>query len=150
MNTVPPARLARFVSCALLLLAGLVLLPGCSGKKDVGYLSGKATLGGQPLAQGSVLFEDKSKGVSVNAELKSDGSFTAKTFDLPGLPPGTYQVAVTPSTFGNGEMPLAVPPGQQAAPASDIPQRYRSTATSGLSVTVKSGTNPPLNIELTP
>lgn len=128
----------------------LCLVSGCSGP-ETGKLSGKVTLpGGKPLAQGSVLFENTEKGVSVNAPLGSDGTYTVRTHDRAGLPPGTYKVAVTPSTFGSGDVPLAEDPSKQASAASEIPAKYRSTATSGLTVTVKPGTNPALDIELRP
>jgi hypothetical protein len=132
----------------LILLAAL-LPAGCSDP-ETGHVAGKVTLGGRPLTQGSVVFEDSAAGITAGASLQSDGSYTVKTFNRDGLPPGTYKVAVTPSTFGDGETPLAVDPSSQApSPGSQIPQRYRSTATSPLCVTVKAGDNPPFDFDLT-
>lgn len=141
---------AAFRSASLLMLLAL-LTAGCSSGPETGYVAGKVTLDGKPVIQGSVKFENTGAGVSVNASLQSDGSYVVKTHDRNGLPPGTYKVAVTPSTFGDGETPLAVDPSKQAAgPGSQIPQRYRSTATSKLSATVKAGDNPPFDFDLTP
>jgi len=131
------------------LLGGLAVLAlgGCSAS-DVGYVSGKVTLNGQPPGQASIVFEDAAKGVSVNAPLADDGTYTVRTYNLDGLPPGTYQVAVTPKTFGDGEIPLAADPAAQAAPPSAIPEKYRTVATSGLTATVKAGKNPPFDFDL--
>ena len=79
------------------LAAGSLLVigsSGCSGP-ETGHVSGKVTVGGQPLSQGTVLFEDAAAGISVNAPLESDGTYTVKTFDRDGLPPGSYRVAIT-------------------------------------------------------
>lgn len=126
----------------------LVMLWGCS-RSDVGRVTGKVTLDGQPLSQGTVVFEDAAKGISVNAELRSDGSYEARTYDKAGLPPGSYQVAVTPRTLGSGETPLiAGPPSAEVPPESPIPAKYRDVKTSGLTVTVVGGASKPFNIEL--
>lgn len=127
--------------------ASASLLSGCSGP-ETGTLAGKVTVGGKPLTQGSVLFENAETGVSVNAPLGPDGAYTVKTHDRSGLAPGTYKVAVTPSTFGGGEAPLVEAPSKQAPAASEIPAKYRGTASSGLSVTVKAGANPAFDIAL--
>ncbi len=139
----------RFFPLAMLAAtcAAASLLLGCSGP-ETGTLAGKVTVGGKPLTQGSVLFENAETGVSVNAPLGPDGAYTVKTHDRAGLPPGKYKVAVTPSTFGGGEAPLVEAPSKQAPAASEIPAKCRSTATSGLSVTVKAGANPAFDIAL--
>ena len=135
---------------AALLILAAVWLAGCSGP-ETGHVAGKVTLDGKPLAQGSVVFEDSAAGISAGAALQSDGSYTVETFDRDGLPPGTYKVAITPSTFGDGETPLAVDPASQAAgPHAQIPPRYHSTATSPLGATVKAGNNPPFDFDLKP
>jgi hypothetical protein len=127
-----------------------VLVGGCGGG-DVGEVSGKVTLGGQPLTEGVVVFENAAAGISVNATLGPDGTYTAKTYDRNGLPPGTYQVAVKPVSIGDGETPLASDPSQAPGAAkSAIPEKYHSTKTSELSVTVAAGENPPFDFDLNP
>ena len=81
--------------------------------------------------------------------LQSDGSYVARTHDLAGLPPGTYQVAITPRTFGDGETPLIEgPPSARAPPPTAIPAKYQDVATSGLTATVKAGANPAFDFPL--
>ena len=83
---------------------------------DIGRVAGKVTLDGQPLRQGAVVFQDTARGISVNAPLQSDGTYVARTHDQAGLPPGTYQVAITPRTFGDGETPLIEGPPSRPPP----------------------------------
>jgi len=140
---------AALLGAVLLMLA--TLLPGGCSSPETGRVAGKVTLAKKPLTQGSIVFEDSAAGISAGATIQSDGTYTVKTFDRDGLPPGTYQVAVRPAAFGDGETPLAVDPSTQpASPTSEIPQRYRSTATSKLTATVKAGDNPPFDFDLTP
>jgi hypothetical protein len=142
--------LARYGwACKGTLILVLLLAVGCSGG-GVGRVAGQVTLDGQPLDQGAVVFQDTTRGISVNAALQRDGSYVARTHDQAGLPPGTYQVAIAARTFGTGEAPLiAGPPSATAPPPSVIPAKYQDVATSGLSVTVKPGANPPFNFALT-
>lgn len=127
-----------------------VLAGGCGGE-DVGRVSGTVRVGGQPLSEGVVVFEDAAAGISVNATIGADGSYTAKTYDRNGLPPGTYQVAIKPASIGDGETPLASDPAQSTGAAqSPIPEKYRSTKTSDLSATVAAGENPPFDFDLKP
>ena len=134
----------------ILLGALTALVCGCGGG-DVGQVSGTVTLSGQPLAEGTVVFENTPAGISVNAEIGPDGSYTVKTYELSGLPPGTYQVAIKPASIGDGETPLVSDPSEEiATPASVIPEKYRSVETSELTVTVVSGGNPPFDFDLQP
>lgn len=130
------------------LLLGMLVTAGCSNP-TVGTVAGKVTLGGQPLAEGSVVFEDRMAGISVQAPLASDGTYTVRTYDRDGLPPGAYQVAVTPTVASDGETPLAIE-GKDPPPPSPIPAKYRSVKTSGLTATVKAGDNPPFDFDLVP
>jgi hypothetical protein len=140
-----PRQLTALPAAAL-----AVLLAGCSGE-PVGYVSGKVTLNDRPVTEGSVVFENAEAGISVSVPLQSDGSYEVRTYDRKGLPPGSYKVAVTPATMGEGKTPLAVDPSQTAAaPPSIIPPQYHSTATSDLTATVKQGDNPPIDFDLKP
>ncbi len=130
---------------------GLFLASGCGGGQDVGYVSGKVTLGGQPLGQGSVVFHNPSKGIVVAAPLGPDGSYTVKTHQGAGLPPGEYQVSISPAGVGSGETPLVEKPTPgpgSGGPA--IPAKYLQPTSSGLKVTIKPGKNPPFDINLSP
>lgn len=128
----------------------LVLLGGCSDHGEVGLVRGKVTLNGQPLTQGSILFENRTTGISLLAPLTAEGTYTALTYQQNGLPPGTYQVAVTPSVTAEADAPLVQQPTPGGKADGTIPAKYRSVATSGLSVTVQAGDNPPFDFNLTP
>jgi hypothetical protein len=136
---------------AAALVTAAVLLPaGCSGP-ETGHVAGRVTIGGSPVTQGCIVFEDTAAGISVNVGLQSDGSYVVKTHDRSGLPPGTYKVAVKPAAFGGDEVPLVTEPSSQApAPGSQIPRKYHSTATSQLTATVETGDNQPFDFDLTP
>jgi hypothetical protein len=136
--------------CLALLAMGLVSGGlGCGSSSGVGQVTGRVTYRGEPVTKGAVVFEDNERGISVNAPLGGDGAFTARTHDLPGLPPGTYKLAVSPRTFGDGSAPLVVDPNSTATPTTIIPEKYQQSATSGLTTVVAPGSNPPLKIELT-
>jgi len=128
----------------------LVLLGGCSKHDEVGLVHGKVTLGGQPLTQGSGLIENRTKGISLLAPLSADGTYTARTYEQNGLPPGTYQVAITPNVAAETDAPLVQQPTPEGKTEGAIPAKYRRVATSGLSVTVQAGDNPPFDFNLTP
>ena len=127
----------------------LLLIFGCS-KPDVGTVAGRVTLDGQPLSTGTIVFEDAKRGISVNAALASDGTYTARTYDKPGLSPGSYQVAIRPGLVGSGEAPLVGDADSSSgASVSTIPQRYRSVRTSELTADVQLGDNRPFDFALT-
>ncbi len=137
-------------SCSLF-FAIVLSVTGCGGP-EVGRVEGQVTLDGQPLTGAVIVFEDATRGISVNAELNADGSYNARTFDKPGLPPGSYSVAIRPGSFASGETPLA---GEGATGAggnantSPVPGRYHSPKPSGLTATVVVGDNPPIDFALT-
>ncbi len=134
---------------ALLLAALAALTCGCGS--DAGRVSGTVSVGGQPLSQGTVVFEDRSAGISVNATIGPNGKYTAKTYDLNGLPPGKYQVAVRPDRLGDGETPLVSDPsGESPDTVSAIPEKFHSLETSGLTATVEAGANESFDFDLEP
>jgi hypothetical protein len=135
---------------ARMILAGALtaLVCGC-GSSDVGTVSGTVTIGGQPLGEGTVVFENAPAGISVNTEIGPDGGYTVKTYEFDGLPPGTYQVAIRPASIGTGEAPLVSDPSQGGdVTESVIPEKYQSIKTSELSVTVVGGKNPSFDFDL--
>ena len=132
------------------MLLVLALAGGCS-RANVGHVAGRVTLDGQPVREGTIVFQDLARGISVNATLQPDGTYVARTYDLDGLPPGSYQVAITPRKFGDGQTPLVEAPPTQAAPTvTAIPAKYQDVASSGLTATVQPGSNPAFNFALVP
>jgi hypothetical protein len=124
-----------------------LLAAGCGSSPSIGTVSGRVTLDDTPVSDATIAFEDAKSGVSVNASLAGDGTFTIRTHDKAGLPPGEYRVAVRPGTFSTGDAPLVAPPMPMAA-KTPIPAKYHSSATSGLTATVKAGANPPYEFPL--
>ena len=120
----------------VILVVGMTALAGCGGGAapvpTVGAVlpvSGHVTLGGKPLPGGSVILRpDKGKGndstLTPSGDIQPDGSYTIKTIDKTGAPPGWYKVTVT------GGLPL---PGAQTV---SVPQRYASEADTPLAVEV--------------
>jgi hypothetical protein len=140
-----PGALFVVVLCSLAACS----FAGCSRKPTVpwGTAEGKVTVDGQPVNQGSVIFENRELGVSRMAELQPDGSFVQKSIDFPGLPAGKYRVAVSPLGISKGDWQ----PVTKAAPGvvvTPIPEQYRSVDKSDLTAEVKEGKNPPFDFDL--
>ena len=118
----------------------VAVLSGC-GSEPLGVVRGKVTLGNQPVTQGSVVFENLEAGVSVNSPINDDGTFEVRTFDREGLPPGTYQVAVSPRGFKEEHEAIAIDPEAHAANTVTIPKKFHLPSTSGLTFEVQEGEN---------
>ncbi len=119
--------------CRLLAAIGLAVALGCgSSGNPTGQVSGTVQLGSKPLTKGSVNFLMKEKGIGAEAPIDATGKYA---FSTP-LAVGTYAVTVTP------------PPVEPVRPGTrppkvvqEIPARYREPTSSGLSYTVKPGSN---------
>ncbi len=124
----------------------LPVLTGCGGREPRGKVFGTVTFRGAPVPQGLVMFSNQEKGLFFTAELDAQGNYSVRTADGEGLPLGTYEVSVNPPVLD------APPIGAVMQPAripefANIPHRYRTAATSGLTLEVREGDNP-LNIEM--
>ncbi len=127
-------RNAPGVRCWLLLgaVVSACWLAGCGGKPPVGSVSGKVTLGGQPLTAGVVQFSSQKTGVGASAKLDASGAYRIESIQV-----GDYEVAVQPP-------PPPAPhemPQPAAAPRANVPPKYQDPKTSGLTATVKEGAN---------
>jgi hypothetical protein len=128
------------------------LLPaGCGKHSNNGHVAGRVTVAGTPLSKGAILFENVKGGVSLFVNVNADGAYVVKTYKEDGLPPGDYRVAIRPEVATDVKPPLVMPPDlQKAADISPIPVKYRSVATSGLTIQVKQGSAKPFDFDLTP
>ncbi len=118
------ALVAAVVLGTLVLVSGL----GCgSGDRPVS-LQGKVTFQGQPVTEGTVQFNDEKTGHGAEVELGPAGSYQAT------LPAGTYAVVILPPLL-NVESKNS-PPDPQFKKVRNIPNKYRSTVTSGLTAAV--------------
>ncbi|MCC6507921.1 MAG: carboxypeptidase regulatory-like domain-containing protein [Pirellulaceae bacterium] len=120
------------------LLAGVGLLTclsmlGCSGPEhpDVGRVSGKVTLDGQPLAEATVMFQP-STGRASMATTDSDGNYTLSYIDqVSGAIIGSHKVIIRTEIPGeDGQPPVA---------KEKLPKKYHDR--SELTADVKAGSN---------
>lgn len=130
---------------AVLLLAASAT--GCEQPNVFGKVSGKVTFQGEPVTAGLVLLSNAEKGIHVTAKIDDDSTFEVTTADGLGLPPGSYQVAVTPPRI---EFPIDPTEAPAIIPEPpNIPPKYRNAATSELTLNIREGENS-LNIDMQP
>lgn len=118
-----PGRSSRWlaVACLIPLLAGWA---GCGRDRErAGVLHGRVTVGGRPLAGGSVYAVGgvAAGECATNAAVAPDGSY-----EMSGVPVGVVRIALLP------------PPGD-AEDAVPLPPKFLDTKTSGLTVEVRPG-----------
>jgi len=137
------------------------LVSGCGARGPArGVVRGRVTLGDRPVTDARVVFSNGESGAALQVPLDASGGYEARTYQGSGLVVGTYQVAIVPGTirYTRQENEPAMTSDQfkvrnPAAPAvksSDIPKRYVTAETSGLSIEVKPGDNPPFDFALQP
>ncbi len=130
--------------CGLAVTLLIACLAGC-GSEFGSTASGIVTIDGKPVTPGLVTFvpEDPTAVPSVS-DLDSNGGFELTTNKQPGLPPGSYRVAI------QAFRPPDVPEGQRTMEPSEplVPKKYLQVSTSGLEYTVEPGSNR-IDIELT-
>jgi hypothetical protein len=122
------AFLSRAASAAALVGAVVLVAAGCGAAERPIDVSGKVTFQGDPVTEGSVQFIDESTGRGAEVELGPDGTYKASLFA------GQYKVVVTP--------PYIVDESKGGLPnpyykkVKNIPAKYHSTETSGLTAAV--------------
>lgn len=117
----------------MLLLAAVALAcVGCGGK--MGSVTGKVTVEGQPVANASVTFEDGVKHIRASGVTDANGVYTLSTnAKNDGAPVGDYKVSVTQAGPEDSS--------QTTAPPRLFPPQFERAETSGLTTSVKSGSN---------
>jgi hypothetical protein len=140
----------------LLMIFGLVFGQGC-GKAvpPQGIVRGRVTFQQKPLTESAnVVFSNVETGMEMMAPLASDGSYEVKTNKGNGLPPGNYQVTLTPMPNAPADQPEFFTPSGADTKSQPIktviPARYQKAATSKLTATVNVGDNSPFNFDLSP
>jgi hypothetical protein len=153
----------RFVA----FLAVAAMIVGCnSGGSDSGAVKtgGVVTLDGQPVEGATVSFSPASGGKAASGITDSSGRFSLTTLEAgDGAMPGNYGVTVV--KMAGGSEPAAQPktmeeamkaglnkggPGTKVEPAKSLlPEKYNSTATSGLTAEVKSSGENDFEFKLT-
>jgi hypothetical protein len=132
---------------------GLVLslmLLGCGESPSRGWTAGRVTFDDQPVTNAVICFDCEELGVALTAELDNNGQYVLESYQGPGLPPGVYRVAIKPHLHEAVDgQPFVGMPIKSIKPEVEIPVRYHDVATSGLSITVEAGSNPPFDFPLT-
>jgi hypothetical protein len=126
-------------------LCGAFLLTGCEssdGFPPSAKVSGQITFQGQPVAEGVVNFISPKTGNASSGTLNAEGKYEIAE----GIPPGDYQVSVTPPRVTRPPMPGE--PAPEAKPYTNIPEKVRTETTSGLRTAVKPGPNAEVNFKL--
>lgn len=121
-----------------LLVAACVGCGGSTGNNPDFAVSGKVTFAGEAVTEGIVVFELADQGAAINAALGVEGAYTVTT-PPGGMPAGSYKVSIQP-------VPVEMPTDADAEPPppndpANIPEKYRSAETSGLTADVKAGDN---------
>ncbi len=126
---------ARILGVAL---AAFVMLGCGSPQSQVWPVAGRVTLHGKPVSAGSIRFSNPAAHIDIVASLDADGRYTVVTARGAGLPQGDYQVAILP---GGRSAPVGSFVPVREPSQSEIPTRYRQSATSGLTAAVKAEPN---------
>ena len=135
------------------------VLVGCGGNTNEpprGPVKGRVTLGGKPVANATVTFENVAAGVAQTASTDDDGRYEFVAYNAQGLPAGSYKVGVTAGRFmqPGEEVPRFDPSVKPGTPlkgtTTPVPSKYAKPATSGLTAEVKAGANDPFDFELKP
>lgn len=133
------SKLAQLVSRYSLGAMLVIVACGCEPTQKTAALTGKVTLDGKPLTQGSVLFT-ASGGEKRNAaagDIKADGSYAVQIGQTEKLIVGEY-IAVVVSREPSTPHPDGGPP----TPGALItPEKYGNPQTSGLRYNVRPGEN---------
>lgn len=150
------------MSRGVLIAAVAALASGCAqGPPPTAEVTGKVSLGGKPLANVTIVFiPDKVQGPRVlqsTAQTDAQGIYRLTCDDgRPGAVVGPHTVAVRGDSRAaerDRDDPFTpTPAGQPLRPAQvqkQLPERYRSVATSPLKFEVKPGANT-IDLPLTP
>jgi len=118
------------------LILGLALVAtGCSGSSQ-SSVSGKVTLGGAPLATGTLNFAPSGSGTPTGATIK-DGVYEIPA--KPGIAPGSYKVTCNSFAQPTEEEMAAMTSGGGSFTASDaVPTSWNEK---GTTVEIKKGKN---------
>lgn len=120
-------------------------LAGCGssdGRSASAIVKGTVTHQGQPVTEGRVNLYSPETGNAGSANLSPEGKYEIAE----GIPPGKYKAYVTPPPITT-----APKPGESLVAVREypnIPESYRSDATSNLTVDVKSGTNDGIHLKI--
>ncbi len=162
----------RVVWCVLGALVTASLLGGCGKPKGTAVVpvSGTVTFDGKPIEGAVVMFVPVDKGETASGATDTQGKFTLNTASAttPGAVPGSYKVSVTKTSIG---AKVAAPVmtqeesmkqameyvkggfnkmGKKPEIKDELPAKYGSPDTSGLTAQVKDSGGNEFTFALTP
>ncbi len=117
----------RAAAAAALVGAAVLSAAGCGSAEKPIAVSGKVTFKGEPVTEGSVQFIEDRTGRGAEVDLGPDGTYQARLFA------GEYKVVVTPPYIVDESSGM---PNPYYKKVKNIPKKYHSTETSGLTATV--------------
>ena len=141
---------SRF-ALGLLFLSGSALLSGCnrSNLPRTVKAEGIITLDGTPVANATISFISEKYTYHATGNTNDQGRFAMRAFqEKPGAVPGDYKVEILKSVVGS----TTTSANDDAAVVNlrnDLPMKYSSIVTSGLTVTVPDKDTDQLKFELT-
>ena len=118
---------SRAAAAAALVGAAVVLAAGCGSAEKPLDVTGRVTFKGEPVTEGSVQFIEDRTGRGAEVDLGPDGTYKASLF------PGDYKVVVTPPYMVDESQGI---PNPYYKKVKNIPAKYHSTDTSGLTAAV--------------
>ncbi len=135
-------------TCFVLAFAGCGNSGGSGYSGPVGKASGKVTLNGGTIPAGSTVTLISSEGLAAAGTTASDGTFKLMFEGSESIPATTYKVQLSPPP-PSSEPQLMDPSQPMPTTAADpFPAKYAASSTSGLSVIISEGDNPPIEIDL--
>ncbi len=125
------------------LFCGICVL-GCDSaetKESLTIVHGTVTYLERPLTGGSVVFipdeERGNSGIPVHADIQVDGTYSVRSGEHAGIPPGKYKVTVSPNGINQARTGSFQPP-----------ERYSNPQTSGLACKVEPVADHTINFHL--
>ncbi len=135
---------------AMFVLLGLALGCGGSGHGPLGKVEGTVTLEGQPIAEGTIIFE-VTGARPATGQISAGKIVDVTTYDPnDGVPVGEAAVAIFATAVASPELTTPANPDETSKLGKDymggnaqslIPKKYNNPATSELTCTIESGQN---------
>jgi len=135
-------------ACFVIAFAGCGNSGGSGYSGPVGKASGKVTLNGGTIPAGSTVTLISTEGLAAAGTTAADGTFKLMFEGSESIPATTYKVQLSPPPASSE--PQLMDPSQPmpTAPPEPFPSKYAASSTSGLTVTISEGDNPPIEIDL--
>lgn len=144
LQAIPSRKLLVGSSIALVCLSAFAVIVFLSGSRTA--LEGRVTFNGSPVTEAHVQLQFPKTGYAYSAVLDSAGTY--RLSGSPPVPPGEYAVCVIPDFDVEPPRPQSASKSSKVLERPDIPKKYHSGATSGLTVLIGKGRNS-FDIDLT-